>query len=156
MALIKKASHIIWTLLIEKLAINNAIKAVVSKGLLEEFGEDRVLEYFFRDSPTDAARISDPYLRETMLANIDYCFRDPSQIARDVGDWGADWSAFLTAVAERAPVKFIHGADHTFHLASSIEALIDGNQNISGIFLDAAQLALYEHPQEVAAQIREF
>ena len=118
------------------------------------YGEDRILEYFFRDSPTDAARIGDPYLRQTMLDNLSYCFRDPSQIARDVGDWGADWSEALLTVCGQAPVKFIHGRDHTFQLASRIEALAARTEGVSCRILDGvAQLALYEAPADVASEI---
>lgn len=118
------------------------------------FGEDRILEYFFRDSPADAARIGDPYLRKTMLENLSYCFRDPSQIARDVGDWGADWSAALNGVAAKAPVTFIHGREHSFQLASRIEAIVEKRDSVSCRILDGmAQLALYEAPEEVAAEI---
>ena len=118
------------------------------------FGEDKILEYFFRDSPTDAARMGDVAMRETMRANIAYCFEDPSQIARDVAAWGADWSADLRAVAASAPAIFVQGAEHTFHLASRIEALAREQDAVSHLILtDAAQLALYERPNQIAAAI---
>lgn len=118
------------------------------------FGEERILEYFFRDSPVDAARMDDPVLRTIMRENIAYCFEDPSQIARDVAAWGADWSPNLIKVAAAAPVKFIHGGAHSFHLASRIKALAERTRSVSHLILDnTAQLALYQQPTKVAKAI---
>lgn len=115
------------------------------------YGQDRILEYFFRDSPVDAKLMSEPYYRQTMLANLNYCFKHPSQIARDVGDWGSDWSAALDAVASVAPVRFIHGESHSFLLPSRIEDAASKNDGVSLTLLGGSgQLALYEQPQEIS------
>lgn len=119
-----------------------------------KYGQDRILEYFFRDSPADARRMDKTYFRDVMLANLNYCFQDPTQIARDVGDWGSDWSAHLYSVARRAPVRFIHGEEHTFKLASQIrDVASESNAITCRIINGSAQLALYEQPQLIATEI---
>ncbi|MEL6794432.1 MAG: hypothetical protein AAFP78_13310, partial [Pseudomonadota bacterium] len=119
-----------------------------------KFGEDKIVEYFYRDSPADAALMSDLHLREVTRNNIAYCFGDPSQIARDVAAWGSDWSSDFAAAAEAIPVLFAHGAEHTFLPAARIAALADGRENVSHlIFEGSAQLALYQHARPIADAI---
>ena len=115
------------------------------------YGQDKILEYFFRDSPVDAKLMSDANFREAMLANLDYCFRHPSQIARDVGDWGSDWSAALDDVAASATVHFIHGDAHSFLLPSRVMDLAAQKSAVSATLLDGSgQLALYERTKAIS------
>ncbi len=119
------------------------------------YGQERILEYFFRDSPVDAALMAEPYYRETMLANLSYCFAQPSQIARDVGDWGSDWSPALNTVAASAPVLFLHGDAHSFLLPSRIEEITSESNAISlKLLRGSGQLALYEKAKEIADELR--
>ncbi|MEL7466143.1 MAG: LuxR C-terminal-related transcriptional regulator [Pseudomonadota bacterium] len=117
------------------------------------FGEDKIVKYFFQDSPTDAGKMDDPALRGTIRDNIAYCFRDPSQIARDIAYWGSDWSDCLHAVRIAAPVRFFHGEDHTFLPARGVASLAETLDGVASlVFEGSAQLALYEHVDEIATE----
>ncbi|MEM7547782.1 MAG: alpha/beta fold hydrolase [Pseudomonadota bacterium] len=119
-----------------------------------QFGEDKIVEYFYRDSPVDARRMNEPRMRQITRDNIAYCFADPSQIARDVASWGADWSEHFAVAAAKVPVVFIHGSEHSFHAAGRIREIAARHERVSHLIIDnAAQLVIYEEPSKIADKI---
>lgn len=122
-----------------------------------QLGENKIIEYFYRDSPSDAELMSHPAWWQITRDNIAYCFSDPSQIARDLRDWGSDWSASLDTVIERSRVLFLHGEEHTFQLPKAITALAARHDNVAAqIYRQRAQMLLYQDPIDIARQIAKF
>lgn len=118
-------------------------------------GEDKIVQYFYRDSPVDAARLSDPIFYETTRDNIAYCFNDPAQIVKDIADWTSDWSSTLDVVTAASKVTFVHGRSHTFQKADDIEAYCAPHLSTSCLIIEgSAQLVMYEQPLAIGRAIQ--
>ncbi len=118
-------------------------------------GEDKIVQYFYRDSPVDAKKLSDRAFYETTRDNIAYCFADPAQIVKDIADWGSDWSSAIETVTTACSVTFIHGQSHSFRKTEDVEAFCSTQQAAQSLIIQgSAQLALYEHPMIVARAIQ--
>lgn len=119
-------------------------------------GQDRILKYFFSDSPVDAELVRDRTMNEIVRANLAYCFEDTPQVVVDIKDWTSDWSDLLIRVVEQVPVTFVHGTEHPFFEVASIAAYAEAYPNLQLRPVEGeAQMALYAAPQEVAAACRE-
>lgn len=119
-------------------------------------GEDKIVQYFYRDSTVDAAKLSDPLFYQATRDNIAYCFIDPAQIVKDIADWASDWSPAIETVAPAAKITFIHGQSHTFQKVEDIQAFCAAKALTEPVILErSGQLALYEHPSRVAQAIKD-
>ncbi len=118
--------------------------------------QEKLVRYFFQDSPSDAARLSEPEFFELTRENLEFCFKDPQQIVRDIALWGSEWANELGAVAEKLDVLFIHGTEHTFFLFESVLECARAHSRVHACPIpQAGQLALYLSPDRVAAALAE-
>ncbi len=118
-------------------------------------GENKIVQYFSRDSPADAIKLSDPLFYEITRDNIAYCFIEPTQIVKDIADWTTDWSSVIETIKSATDVLFIHGELHTFQKMDDILEVCAGEISIKSFVVSgAAQLALYEQPFAVGRAIR--
>lgn len=118
-------------------------------------GQDRIMRYFFQDSPVDAALLNDPAMADVVRANLTHCFEDTSQVVADVRDWTSDWSDLLAQVASRIPVSFVHGTAHPFLGISAVSECVETSRNMTLHRVEgAAQMALYTAPAQVEAACR--
>ena len=118
-------------------------------------GEDKIVQYFYRDSPADADKLSDPFFHQTTRDNIDYCFTDHAQIVKDIADWASDWSPALDVAKSVSKVMFIHGDLHTFHRVEDISAICAAQASIGSLIIEGpAQLALCEQPLAIGQGIQ--
>jgi len=121
-----------------------------------EAGRDKIVRYFFADSPTDARKLTERYYYGITEAWIDHSFNNVPQVVRDIALWASGWSSDLQQVAERVPVLMVHGAQHSFFPVAGIQALEESITGVSSLILeDSAQLALYEHPGRIAQGLRD-
>ncbi|MEM1187928.1 MAG: alpha/beta fold hydrolase [Pseudomonadota bacterium] len=118
--------------------------------------QEKLVRYFFQDSPSDAIRLSEPELFELTRANLEFCFRDPQQVVRDIALWGSAWADELAAVSEQLDVLFIHGTEHSFFLYQSVLECALAHARIHACPIpEAGQLALYLSCDRVAAALAE-
>ena len=114
-------------------------------------GQDHIIRFFHKESPTDRAKLADPFYYELTREFLFYCFDNTDQIVRDIALWGSDWSPALTTACNAAPVLFIHGTDNVMQPVASIQALARRHNNLRLMALEnTGQLAIYEHPQIIA------
>lgn len=116
--------------------------------------QEKFVEYFFVDSPADAALRSHRPFFDVMRDNIEYCFRDSQQVVRDIAAWSSEWGDDLDAVAQDLDVLFAHGTEHSFF---PYAAIADRARRSPRVFAcpipKVGQLALYHSPDAIAAAL---
>lgn len=116
--------------------------------------QDKIVRYFYVDSPVDTRRLCESDYFETSRDNIAYCFQDPRQVVRDIALWSSEWAENLLTAADEIPVLFVHGDAHSFF---PMEAVMQWSERVSSIEAravpDAGQLALYQSPNSIARAI---
>jgi len=116
--------------------------------------QEKMVHYFYQDSPVDAARLSEAAFFELTRENIEYCFRDCQQVVRDIALWASAWSGELTAISREIDVLFVHGTEHSFFPFDAILELTRQHSRIHALPIpQAGQLALYQSHDTIAATL---
>ncbi|MEO0437744.1 MAG: LuxR C-terminal-related transcriptional regulator [Pseudomonadota bacterium] len=116
--------------------------------------QEKIVRYFYLDSPVDLDKLSVPEFFAVTRDNIEYSFKDPTQVVRDIALWSSEWDRELAIVSARLNVLFVHGTEHTFFSYASVLDCARRYPNVHACPVQqAGQLALYESSDTVAAAL---
>lgn len=117
-------------------------------------GEQRIVEYFFADSPVDARLCqTDKKFYELTRDTIRYSFEDVDRLVSDVTSWASDWSDLLMSATQSHEVTFVHGTENTMFDIAKIAAFCDAHDADLIPIPGEGQLQMFRQPQGVVAAL---
>ncbi|MEM9396040.1 MAG: alpha/beta fold hydrolase [Pseudomonadota bacterium] len=118
--------------------------------------QEKIVRYFYLDSPVDLDKLSVPEFFAVTRDNIEYSFKDPPQVVRDIALWSSEWDQELAKVSASLNVLFVHGTEHTFFSYASVLECARRYPKVHACPVQqAGQLALYESYDTVASALAE-
>lgn len=112
-------------------------------------GQRRIVEYFFKGSPSDLQRVqnSKEYYNITRDM-IRYSFEDIKQLVNDVSLWASDWRKTLEVAAQKHELLFLHGEHNDVFMWDAVNSYANDTPSVKAVQMSKnSQLGIFVEPQ---------
>lgn len=117
-------------------------------------GEQRIVEYFFTDSPADARLCqTDKKFYELTRDTIRYSFEDVDRLVSDVANWASDWSDLLISATKSHEIIFVYGTENTMFDIEKIASFCETHDADLIRIPGEGQLQIFRQPRGVLAAL---
>lgn len=117
-------------------------------------GEARGVAYFYEGSPADQEIVNEADNWRITRDNIDYCFYNVPQLARDVALWARNNTAAFTDAARLGELRFFHGGENLMMRPAAIKKFCSETSNTRHTIVSGrAQLLIYVEPDLFVEEI---
>ncbi len=118
-------------------------KIVANDFFSSKEGEQRVMEFFFKGQPNDAARLAaNTALSEDLRQLISYSLSEPEQLVYNVTHWVKDWSEDATELGDVKALTIL-GADNALFANDKFESWAVSAQWLPVLVKGEGQLMLF-------------
>ncbi len=114
-------------------------------------GQRRIVEYFFKGSPSDQKLITEnkEYFNVTRDM-IQYSFEDIKQLVDNVCLWAGNWKSTLEPAANAHQLCFVHGEYNDVFMWEAVKAYVEQKPNVEAVKLSGcSQLGIFVKPEKL-------
>ncbi len=113
-----------------------------------EAGQQRIVNYFFKGSPSDLKRVrSNKEFYNITRDMIRYSFEDIKQLVDDVCLWASDWKETIEAAAQKHELVFLHGEHNDVFMWEAIDAYTKEKPGMKAVQMTGnSQLGIFVEP----------
>lgn len=120
-----------------------------------EAGMNYFLDLMNREDPASQRDCTDPEIREIVIRNYRFTYRDCGLLVRHAGFWYSDWSEVAEQLRAQMPLRFLQGDANCMLPVGPLRAYCDTHTNASSRVVEGAgQLLLYSHTPAVIEELR--